>query len=166
MDVVEDVYELFTETDRTSYSPTSFNQKLEAACEPLGVTFHSDSKLPRNGFGIRPGHSRKETALLAECKQGPEKPRYSHRPSRAGFSVDLELTEEAGYDAVVRVGPHAVAYVTPTDAHKYLTTEVDGDISGASHLSYLTVEACEELIFGFFCSEGFAETNQESLDEY
>lgn len=150
MEAAEEMHELLMEIDRESYSPGSLRQELQATCDSIDVTFSEDRQLSRYGFEIQPGHRHEKTGLMLSSEDGPENPMYSFRPSRAGFSALREIAEAAGYSTVVSIGPHATEYVTSTDAHKYLTTEVDSDISGAPHLSYLTVEACAELLEEFF----------------
>ncbi len=168
----EKMYDLLSELDGQSYSPASFSQKLQTLCSSIDVSFYKTEKSPHR-FEVQPGHLRKRTLLMLSYDDVPDRPIYYRRPSRAGFSAFLEIAE--GYDAVVSIGPHSVQCVTSTAAHHYLTTELDEDISGVPHLSYLTTESCEQIIQTFFNPQTTTDTKtttdtwdtkQKSFDDY
>ncbi|WP_440764409.1 hypothetical protein [Natronorubrum sp. DTA7] len=164
-----DVYELLTKADRESYSPNSFFRELQTVCDPIDVTLNKDRQLSVHGFEIQPGRRHEKTGLMLSSEDGPDKPIFSYRPSRAGFSTYQEISENAGYAAVVCVGPHSVKCVTSTDAHHYLTTQVNSDISGPDHLSYLSIETCTEMLEKFFnpqIATDTSDTGQQSLYDY
>lgn len=167
MQAIEDIYVLLEEAERRSYNPDTFYREIQTVCEPIDVSLNKATQLSRYGYEIQPGCRNKKTGLVFTAAQGPDRPTFSRRGGHS--SVLLEMGEQEGYEAIVSIGPYSIEYATSTDAHQYLTAEVNNSISGVPHLSYLSADDCAALLGEFFNPrlDNYVEnSNQHSLEDF
>lgn len=169
MEVASEMVELLTSLTRESYNPDSFQQRLQTVLSEIDVSLQRGSQLSVHGYEVTPGHRDKKTGIMLSGSEGPDSPSYSRRPSRSGLSYYRDLVRETTYDAVLGIGPHTIEYGTANDGHRYLTSEVDGEISSTPHLDYLTEDSCSELLSQFFnpqITTDTWETQQRSFEDF
>lgn len=147
------IYQILTEAEQPGYDPRSLRLSLSRAAHDTEVEFQRSDGLDSRCYEIVPGHREMRTGLLFEVADVPETPRYSNRPSRSGAGALLGIAREAGFEAVLSVGPNSIDYSTPEISHRYLTTSVEDDLSDLPHVGELTPEACSKIVSMFLTGE-------------
>lgn len=163
----DECHRLFTELSGVSYRIDGMRSKLQSILDPIEVDLQATSS--SDAYVIEPGHEAYETGLQFAAEDGPETPFIARRPSRSALDTEREIMADLNFEACIFLGPHSIDSVTGTDGMRYLTTDVDQDVSTVPHVTYLTSEAMAELLRRFFNPDFLSvsvETGQQSFDEY